>query len=154
MGGTTTLDAAHPDTGMGPATGGWRRFIRHYLEMIVAMLVGMMTLYPLWELAAGRLVTAGWVHRTDVDLTAMAFAMTIPMVGWMLWRGHRGLPVLEMSLAMCAGFWVFFPFLWADALDAMTVMVAGHVAMPVFMLLAMLARRAEYTHPCHAGRAA
>lgn len=140
----------HSGTGTtaGRAGSGWKPFLRHYLEMIVAMLVGMVTLYPLWELAVDRLVTAVWVHRTDVDLTAMALAMTVPMVAWMLWRGHRGLPVLEMAVAMCAGFWVFFPFLWAGLLDEMAVMMAGHVAMPLFMLLAMLARRGEYSHAC------
>jgi flagellar biosynthetic protein FliP len=126
---------------------GVSRFVRHYLEMIGAMLLGMGTLYPLWLLATDLVPTAGWVARTDVDMTFMATAMTLPMVGWMMWRGHRGRHVVEMAGAMYAGFWLFFPFLWSGQLGDMGLMMSGHVAMPVLMLLAMLARRREYAAP-------
>ena len=116
------------------------RFVRHYLEMVVAMLVGMATLYPLWLLAGGG------DRATEVELLVMATAMTVPMVGWMWFRGHRARPTVEMAAAMYAGFVVLFPFLWAGALDDMGVMMVGHVLMPLFMLGAMLARRDEYLH--------
>ena len=53
-----------------------------------------------------------------------------------------------MTAAMYTGFVVLFPFLWGGALSEMGVMMAGHVLMPVFMLLAMLARREEYAGHC------
>jgi hypothetical protein len=115
-----------------------RRFIRHYLEMVAAMLLGMVTLYPLWLVAGGGDTTL------EVELLVMATTMTVPMVAWMRFRGHRARPTVEMAAAMYAGFVVLFPFLWAGALGEMGVMMAGHVLMPLFMLAAMLWRREEY----------
>ncbi|MBO9521335.1 MAG: hypothetical protein J7518_07340 [Nocardioidaceae bacterium] len=113
--------------------------------MVVAMLLGMATLYPVW-----RLLTSGdrgdWTRILEVDLLAMATAMTVPMVLWMLRRGHRMRPIVEMALAMYAGFVVLFPFLWGGMLGEMGVMMTGHVLMPLFMLGAMVARYREYAH--------
>ena len=124
------------------------RFTRHYLEMVAAMLLGMVTLYPLWLLATDGAGDGSWVHRTDVELVAMATAMTVPMVLWMWHRGHRARPTVEMAVAMYAGFVVLFPFLWAGCLDETGVMMTGHVLMPLFMLGAMLWRREEYVRHC------
>lgn len=123
---------------------GWA-FTRHYLEMIAAMLLGMATLYPLWMMATES-AEAGWLQRTDVETTVMATAMAAPMVAWMVFRGHAFRPVAEMTLAMYAGFWVLYPFLWAGLVGEMGVMMVGHVLMPVFMLVAMLLRFGEYAH--------
>ncbi len=123
------------------------RFTRHYLEMVAAMLLGMVTLYPLWLLATDGAADGSWVHRTEVELVAMATAMTVPMVLWMRHRGHGPRPTIEMAVAMYAGFVVLFPFLWVGWLDEMGVMMTGHVLMPLFMLGAMLWRREEYV--CH-----
>jgi len=118
-------------------------FARHYLEMIVAMLVGMATLYPLYKLTT----SGAWAERVDVSSLAMATAMTIPMVAWMrLKMGHGWAACLEMAAAMYLGFAVFLPFHWWGGLGEMGVMMGGHIAMPIFMLLAMLARYSEYTH--------
>ncbi len=125
-----------------------RTFVRHYLEMVAAMLLGMVTLYPLWLLATSGAGDDAWVHRTEPELVAMATAMTVPMALWMWRRGHAARPTVEMSVAMYAGFVVLFPFLWAGALDEMGVMMAGHVLMPLFMLGAMLWRREEYVGHC------
>jgi hypothetical protein len=124
------------------------RFARHYLEMVAAMLLGMVTLYPLWLLATDRAADGSWVHRTETELLAMATAMTVPMVLWMWHRGHRARLNVEMAVAMYAGFAILFPFLWAGGLDDMGVMMTGHVLMPLFMLAAMLWRREEYLGHC------
>ena len=124
------------------------RFTRHFLEMVAAMLVGMMTLYPVWLLAIHGAGDESWVHRIEVELLAMATTMTVPMVLWMWFRGHRARPTVEMAVAMYAGFVLLFPFLWAGALEDMGVMMTGHVLMPLFMLAAMLWRREEYVGHC------
>jgi hypothetical protein len=124
------------------------RFTRHYLEMVAAMVLGMVTLYPFWLLATGGAADDSWVHGTEPELLAMATAMTVPMVLWMWHRGHRARPTAEMAVAMYAGFVALFPFLWAGALDEMDVMMSGHVLMPLFMLAAMLWRREEYVGHC------
>jgi hypothetical protein len=121
-------------------------FARHYVEMIVAMLAGMAALYALWLLAAAGRAESSWLHRADVESVVMATAMVVPMVLWMRHRGHGATPIVEMSLAMYAGFAVLFPLLWSGAIGEMGLMVGGHVLMPVFMLVAMLARRREYSH--------
>ena len=141
-------------------------FVRHYLEMIVAMLLGM-ALYPLWVMATSDAPAESWVHRPDVAGIVMATAMSMPMVAWMVYRGHRALltvemvaaivtPVgpIEMVAAMFAGFLVLLPPLWVGAISAATFMVVGHIVMPLLMLLAMLARRGEYTHHHHASPSA
>ncbi|SDK54540.1 hypothetical protein SAMN05428985_104441 [Nocardioides sp. YR527] len=119
-------------------------FALHYLQMIVAMVVGMMVLYPLWMLATGNQPADAWVHRTDVESLVMATTMVIPMAAWMRLRGHAWRPVVEMSAAMYAGFVVLFPFLWLGAIDADGLMLLGHVLMLLLMLAAMLARPGEY----------
>ncbi|MGH1565369.1 hypothetical protein [Mumia sp. DW29H23] len=133
----------------------WRRpfwtFTRHYVEMIVAMLVGMALFYPLWVRATEGAAASSWVHRTDVESLVMATAMTLPMVAWMRIHGCRPRLLVEMSVAMYAGFVVLFPLLWAGVLGEMGLMMAGHVLMPLFMLGAMLLRREEYArgHTAH-----
>jgi hypothetical protein len=129
--------------------GSRRAFVRHFVEMLLAMVVGMVTLLPLWELVTGGQPDAAWVHRAEVDSLVMATAMALPMALWMRFRGHRAAPIVEMSLAMYAGFVVLFPFLWLGALDAGGVMMIGHVLMLVFMVGAMLARYGEYSHSHH-----
>jgi EmrB/QacA subfamily drug resistance transporter len=126
-----------------------KRFALHFGEMVVAMLAGMVTLYPLWKLASADVSSANWVGSTEVELLMMATAMTAPMAGWMAYRGHRMQPIAEMSAAMYAGFVVLFPFLWAGTLDEMDVMMTGHVLMPLLMVGAMLARYREYAAHAH-----
>jgi hypothetical protein len=112
--------------------------------MIIAMVVGMMLLYPLWLLATAGLPADAWAHRTDVESLVMATTMVVPMAAWMRVRGHGWRPIAEMSIAMYAGFVVLFPFLWLGALDADGLMLLGHVLMLLLMLAAMLARPGEY----------
>ena len=90
--------------------------MRHYLEMIVAMFVGMGTLYPLWLLAVAGVADDSWVHRADVESLVMATAMVVPMALWMRYRGHGPAPIVEMSAAMYVGFAVLFPLLWAGVI--------------------------------------
>jgi hypothetical protein len=128
-----------------PATPRWalltnRTAIRHFVEMLVAMAVGMVALGPLWP----DLPT----DRVEVHALVMATNMTVGMTALMLWRRHRPAAVLEMALAMYLPFVLLFPALWAGWLSGGAVFVAGHVLMLPAMVLAMLIRPAEYT-ACH-----
>ena len=129
-------------------------FALHYLQMIIAMVVGMMVLYPLWMLATAGLPADAWTHRADVESLVMATTMVIPMAAWMRFRGHGRRPVVEMSAAMYAGFVVLFPLLWLGVIDTDGLMLLGHVLMLLLMLAAMLARPGEYSgshgHHAHA----
>ena len=114
------------------------RFAGHYLEMVAAMVVGMMLLAPLWPDA--------WTARPDVGALVMAANMTIGMALWMAIRRHTARQITEMSAAMCAPFVVLLVPYWFGLITGEVLMLAGHVLMFLTMLAAMLWRRDEYAH--------
>ncbi|MGY1621581.1 hypothetical protein ACI789_05225 [Geodermatophilus sp. SYSU D00965] len=116
-------------------------FVRHYLEMVVAMVVGMVALGPVEEL-----VWPGLDDRLDVSVVVMATNMAIGMGAWMRFRGHSWRAVAEMSAAMYLPFAVLLAPYWAGAVSGGVLMTVGHVAMLPLMALAMLLRPAEYCH--------
>jgi hypothetical protein len=117
-----------------------RRFMRHYLEMVIAMIAGMVVLGA----PAGLVVD---YDATGQMLAAMAITMTVPMAGWMRYRGHGWAPTLEMSAAMIApALGVIALFTAAAVTDAGALMLVEHVVMLAAMAGAMLLRRDEYTH--------
>src|SRR5919107_1791366 len=78
-------------------------FARHYMEMVVAMVLGMLLLDPpldgALELLGARPDT--WRDSApELSVLAMGVTMTVPMVAWMRVRGHRWRPTIEMSAAM------------------------------------------------------
>lgn len=121
------------------------RFTVHYLQMVVAMVAGMVVLGPLESLV---LEGAGWPSAMDgAGVTAMVMAtnMTVAMAGWMRFRGHTTAPILEMSAAMYLPFLILLVPLWHGGITEHTFVLGGHVLMLLGMLLAMLLRRDEYT---------
>jgi hypothetical protein len=116
------------------------RFARHYMEMVAAMLIGMLVLHPVWMFASRGVATLGVVPSAEIESLAMASTMVIGMVVWMRYRGHAWRYIAEMGAAMYAGFVVLFPALWLEMLDATRVLVYGHVLMLIFLLLVMLWR--------------
>ena len=120
-------------------------FTRQYVEMLLAMLLGMATLYPQWALLTADAAHGSWVVGPEADALAMATAMAVPTVTWMLHRGHHHRLIAEMVLSTYAGFVVLFPVVASGRLDDMGLMMAGHVLMPILMMsAAMLVRRREY----------
>lgn len=121
-----------------------RAFLGSCAEMLLAMLLGMATLYPQWVLATSRPNdhAASWAMSPHVDALAMATAMAIPMALWMLHRGHGVRLTIELCLAMYAGFVVLFPL--SSGAHDMSLMMPGHLLAPLFMLGAMVLRRREY----------
>lgn len=124
-----------------------RRFLRHYVEMVVVMFVGMAVLgVP----AGWALEVAGtsWAELSpEPMLLLMAFTMTAPMVAWMHRMGHPWRPTTEMAASM------IIPTLAVIALfeAALVENVAGlliieHVAMLAGMFGVMLLRSEEYSH--------
>lgn len=121
-----------------------KRFLRHYLEMVVVMFVGMALLLPPVEWAFNP-------DRTAPELAVMALTMTIPMVAWMRRRGHRWQPTLEMAASMIVPTLAALALLAAEIVtDAGALMSIEHTAMFTGMFLVMLARYEEYAH--HHGR--
>jgi hypothetical protein len=123
---------------------------RHLGVMLVAMLVGMMTLYPLWVVAVSSFASNTWLESFEVTLLAMATAMTVPMVAWMIRRGDGRAAANEMGAAMYAAFLLPLAFYWVGQLGESAVMVTGHVLMVVFMIV--LAWRHTSGHAHHESR--
>ncbi len=117
------------------------RFAGHYLEMVVAMFVGMGLFALPWMLL--------WPSLSDhpvLDTLVMVANMTLGMAAWMAVRRHSSRLIIEMSAAMVAPFVVLLAPLAAGAITIETLSTAGHVLMFVTMLGAMLLRRHAYLH--------
>jgi predicted permease len=113
-------------------------FARHYAEMVVAMLLGMLVL----GLPLALLLPEG----PEIELITMASTMTVPMVAWMRHRGHGWQPAWEMSAAMFVPTFAALGLLWGGLVDGThTLMMIQHTAMFPLMLVAMLLRPSEYT---------
>lgn len=125
--------------------GGWGRFVRHYLEMIIAMAVGMLVL---GAAVRGVLALAGAelsaTRHPELSALEMACDMSAGMLVWMRVRGHGWASSLEMCGAMFAPLAVLFPLLWLDVVTADSMIMLEHAAMLPLMLLLMLRRRDEY----------
>jgi flagellar biosynthetic protein FliP len=114
------------------------RFAGHYVEMVAAMIIGMVALGPLWPDA--------WTARPDVGALVMATDMSVAMALAMLLRRHSWPRIAEMCAAMYLPFVVLLAPYWLGALSADGLMIAGHVIMFPLMLAVMVWRRAEYWH--------
>jgi len=117
------------------------RFIRHFLEMLAAMVLGMLALEPLWPT----------IDRVELQALVMATNMTIGMAALMAVRRHAWPGIVEMSAAMYAPFIILFLPYWAGLITVGGLFLIGHLLMVPAMLLEMLHRRAEYTaaHTTH-----
>ncbi|MEX5259745.1 hypothetical protein [Kocuria sp. CPCC 205263] len=131
-----------------------RAFARHYLEMVIAMVVGMIVLAPVWSWVLERIGATELFSRPDLAALVMVTDMTIAMSAWMRFRGHGWAPIAEMAAAMYLPFIILFVPLWAGLISAATLMVAGHLLMLVAMAGVMLLRPQEYTHAHHAAQQA
>jgi hypothetical protein len=116
-------------------------FIRHYVEMVIAMLAGMAVLG-----GVGLALGIELEGTPELMLLSMAGSMTVPMVAWMRHRGHGWAPAWEMSGSMFAPSVAAIVLLWLGAVeDTGTLMAIQHATMFPAMLLVMLLRLDEYT---------
>jgi hypothetical protein len=123
-----------------------KRFVRHYVEMVLAMFVGMAVLgLPLYAVGSGWHELA--IEAPAIGFLGMAASMTAPMVAWMRYRGHGWRANTEMSMAMVIPTLAVIGLVWADLVtDTGVLMTIEHVAMLAAMAGAMLLRPAEYAH--------
>ena len=131
-------------------------FIRHYVEMVVVMFAGMVVLGLPAE-AGLQAISSGAAQLQDdapaLVFLGMAATMTIPMVVWMRFRGHRWQPTLEMAASMIIPT-LAIAVLAAGVAGFGTLMGLEHAAMLIGMLVAMLLRADEYSgHHHHAAEA-
>jgi hypothetical protein len=128
----------------GPLSGSdrWRRrarFLCHALEMAVAMMLGMTVLA----------MTFAWHEHTELAALAMAFSMTLPMLGLMRYRGHRWERGREMAAAMFLPASLLLVVLWLGLVSAQMVVSLQMLLMLPSMILLMLYRADAYAiHAC------
>jgi hypothetical protein len=116
-----------------------RHFMRHFVEMILVMMVGMAVLGG----AAGAVYDVS--DRPALLLVVMALAMTIPMVAWMRFRGHGWRLCNEMAAAMLIPAVAALALLGSGQVTDSTALGLEHAAMLPSMLAAMLLRSDEYS---------
>jgi hypothetical protein len=122
-----------------------RRFVGHYLEIVVAAVAGMVVLGPAESMLLNSIGWAEVVANFEAATLVMATNMTVAAAAWMRFRGHGWAAIAEMAVAMYAPFLVLFPPLWLGVLSATGLMVLGHLLMLFAIAAAMVRRRDEYT---------
>ena len=127
-------------------------FLRHFIEMVVAMLIGM----AIFGGVRAALDPTGFAdvlrEHLDARYFAMAGFMAVPMAVLMRYHGHGWVRTAEMVGAMVVPVAVAC-LLWRFGLGAVipwfsdtALGTSSHVAMYVGMLLAMLYRFGDYGH--------
>ena len=129
-----------------PHRAGWAPFVRHYIEMVLAMVIGMVALMPLQMWAVQAVGAPHLLDHAGLMTLVMASDMAIAMGAWMAYRRHGWRDIAEMSAAMYLPFVIFFPATVAGVMTEGTMMIAGHALMLVAMLAVMLWRRDHYCH--------
>jgi hypothetical protein len=121
-------------------------FWRHFLEMLGAMVIGM--------IAAGAIFVSGvgvksWnevtIQYPTQALLAMAVGMTLPMVLWMRYRGMSWRNSAEMAAVMVLPVIPFLSLVWFGITQSAWC-GAYCVSTIVAMYALMRYRRAEYGH--------
>ena len=128
-----------------------RRFLRHFFEMVVVMMVGMVALGAAFgafhQLALGSGYANAWRDHVGLAAFAMAFNMTVPIVLWMRYRGHSWERGGEMALAMNLPLLPALVLYGFGAIPARGVLGMQMMLMIPAMLAAMLYRKEEYAAP-------
>jgi hypothetical protein len=120
-----------------------KHFLRHYAEMVLAMFLGMAVLgFPVdWVMDRIGADSDAWMF------VAMATTMTVPMVGWMIYRGHGWRANTEMSASMFIPAFAVVAALTTGVLtDVGVLMAVEHVVMLLAMAGVMVLRPDEYIH--------
>jgi hypothetical protein len=126
-------------------------FWRHFLEMLAAMVVGMVATGAIFLSIVG-LKTWGEVtaQYPTLALLAMAAGMTLPMVAWMRHRGMSRKSSYEMAAAMVVPVIPFLCLVWFGVTTS--AQCGAYCALTVVAMLALMRyRRSEYSgHSMHA----
>jgi len=120
-------------------------FWRHFLEMLAAMVVGMVATGAIFlsivGLTTGDEVTSQYPTQA---LLAMAVGMTVPMVAWMMYRGMGWRNSFEMAAAMVLPVIPFLCFVWFGITES--AQCGFYCAVMVIAMLALMRyRRSEYS---------
>jgi hypothetical protein len=140
-----TTDMARPSLGKQ----GWN-FARHFLEMCIAMCLGGIVLIVLAFAVVPALIGGPNLRESypELSLLAIAVMLTLPMVGWMRFRGMAWRPILEMSAVPFGLAIAMIGLVWTGVVPATALQVefgsfCGITCMGMFIV--MLFRLDLYT---------
>jgi hypothetical protein len=123
-------------------------FWRHFIEMNIAMWVGMglgfLVFLPIFA-GFGTSRDEFRLHHPAPALLLMGFEMIVAMVAWMRYRGHGWRGCTEMTAAMVAPALPLIACLQAHVLHSGPANGLYMASMPLAMLALMLYRRTEYS---------
>jgi hypothetical protein len=120
-------------------------FWGHFLTMLGMMVTGMFVTGAVFLSVVGLKTwdEITFVYPTQA-LVAMAVGMTVPMVGWMLYRGMGWRNSSEMALAMIAPVIPFLCLVWFNVTES--AQCGAYCAMTVATMFALMRhRRTEYS---------
>ena len=122
-------------------------FWRHFLQMLVVMMVGMVVsgaiLLTFVGLKTWDEVTTQYATRS---LLVTAAGMTVPMVGWMLYRGMGRKNAYEMAAAMIVPVVPFLCLVWFGVTES--AQCGAYCAVSVAAMLGLMYhRRSVYSKP-------
>jgi hypothetical protein len=128
---------------------GKSHFWRHFVQMLIAMIVGMAVLGVPFRAILGALGYS-WdeaVNRfPEIVCVVMTFDMGVGMVAWMRYRGHGWRASAEMTAAMYTATGTALAMFWMHIISSDPLIGLMHVLMLPAMLIAMLSRREEYSY--------
>jgi len=141
--------AGHGDS----SVAGARHFCRHFGEMFLAMMVGMMALAGVDAAifaAAGTSIPDVKDSAPEVWGLLMALNMTVGMTVWMPHRRHSWAMCAEMAGAMFVPAAAAIVLFWCAVIHSSAIEGVEMAAMLPAMIAVMLLRRTEYSQPVRA----
>jgi len=128
-----------PHAGQRSGSGFWR----HFVEMIVAMAVGMFVGVAIFLTVVGMTFDEALVQLPTWTLIVVAISMAAPMIAWMRHRGHGWRDCSEMGAAMVIPVVPFLCLVWFGVTES--AQCGAYCALSVAaMLTLMLYRRSHY----------
>jgi hypothetical protein len=124
-----------------------RAFARHFGEMVLAMLLGMLVLGGVAELVFALFGGSLSDQPGGTQVMIMGFNMTVPMVLWMRHRGHAAARNVEMAMSMVVPSVAAAALAWTGAIGTGAALGIQHAVMLPAMLGVMLWRYQDYSHP-------
>ena len=129
----------------GAEAGRRSHFWRHFAHMSIVMVLGMVASGAILVVLHGyRDWSTETARHPQEALLGMAIGMTLPMAGWMLYRGMGMRNSIEMAAAMAFPVIPFLCLVWFGVTRSALCGVYCPITF-VAMLGLMLYRRAEYS---------
>lgn len=142
--GVREMDVQAIDVSISAPRRSGRGFWRHFVEMLVVMLLSMAILGAVVTAVFALAGHANLLHYTVLRGLLMTGSMLAGMALWMRHRRHAWVSVVEMSVAMVVPYVILLGPLLAGLIEKGPFLGAMHVVMLPSMYVAMVLRRDEY----------